>query len=84
MQWRVGREIGILKHMKHPRINALHGVIDTPDRLFILLQVQQETKAAMCDVAGSRPKQRALEGVQTMLLSNYNAASATSGAVLKI
>ena len=39
MQWRVGREIGILKHMKHPRINALHGVIDTPDRLFILLQV---------------------------------------------
>ena len=41
MQWRVGREIGILKHMKHPRINALQGVIDTPDRLFILLQVCQ-------------------------------------------
>ena len=40
MQWRVGREIGILKHMKHPRINALHGVVDTPDRLFILLQVR--------------------------------------------
>lgn len=47
MQWRVGREIGILKHMKHPRINALHGVIDTPDRLFILLQVRPDLMLAM-------------------------------------
>ena len=39
MQWRVGREIGILKHMRHPRVNTLHGVVDTSERLYMLLQV---------------------------------------------
>ena len=33
----MGREIGILKQLNHPYINKLLGVVDTPERMFIML-----------------------------------------------
>ena len=38
LKWKVGREIGIVRQLNHPRINKLLGVVDTPERLFIILQ----------------------------------------------
>ena len=37
LKWKVGREIGIVRQLDHPRINRLLGVVDTPARLFIIL-----------------------------------------------
>ena len=33
----MGREIGIVRQLSHPRINKLLGVMDTPQRTFIIL-----------------------------------------------
>ncbi|KAK9809416.1 hypothetical protein WJX73_003883 [Symbiochloris irregularis] len=37
LNWKVGREIAILRGLKHPRINQLIDVIDTPDRMLMVL-----------------------------------------------
>ena len=37
MKWKVGREIGIVRQLDHPHINKLLAVVDTPERMFIVL-----------------------------------------------
>lgn len=38
LKWKVGREIGIVRQLNHPRINKLLGVVDSAERMFIILR----------------------------------------------